>query len=136
MSTDFKVTPEQTAASLLSGIVGDLQLLLQQQLMLMRQELGIEVRRCVTAGGIICLGAGTLLLGGIALTMTLSHLLYWMVCPVGMDPGRIPLWACYGIIAVLVSLIGAGISNRGLARLRSITSYNLTVRKVLEEQVE
>jgi hypothetical protein len=136
MSTDFKAPPDQTAAALLSGIVGDLQHLLQQQLQLMRQEAGIAVRQRTGAGLTIGLGAAISLIGGFTLSLALSHLLYWLLTPVGMDPGRLPLWGCYGVIAVLLLVIGGVMTRVGLARFRQVSTSVSTVESSLMEHVE
>jgi hypothetical protein len=135
MSTDFKA-PEQTAAALLSGIVGDLQHLLQQQIQLMRQEAGIAVRLRAGAGVTIGLGAAMSLIGGFTLSLALSHLLYWILTPVGLDPGRVPLWGCYGVVAVLLLAIGGLMIRRGLARFRQFNSSASAAESSLREHVE
>lgn len=133
MSTDFKAPPEHTAAALLAGIVGDLQNLVQQQVLLVREEVGVELRDRTAAGAVIGLGSGTALVGGFTLCQSLSHLLYWMLTPDELDPGRLPLWACFGLVAVLFLTIGGIVVSVGLARFRNIRLKNV---KVFEENVE
>jgi hypothetical protein len=126
MSTDVKAPPEHTAAALLSGIVGDLQNLVQQQVLLVREEVSVELRERTAAGAVIGLGAGTVLAGGMTLCLALSHLVHWVVSPVGMDPGRLPLWACFGLVAVLFLAFGGIVVRVGLAQFRCIKLRNAT----------
>ena len=136
MSTDFKAPVEQSAAALLSGIVGDLQHLLQQQITLIRQEIGIELRHHATTGIIIGIGAGTLLSGGVTICLSLSHLLYWVMSPAGTEAGRLPLWACFAAVACLFLIAGGIMVRLGVSRFRSTESPDTTAATILEEHEE
>ena len=61
MSTDVKDPPDQTAASLVSGILGDLQHLVEQQFRLTRREIEDEIRQRTTAAAVLVLGATVVL---------------------------------------------------------------------------
>src|SRR5580704_12187161 len=87
--------PDQTAASLLSGILGDLQHLVEQQFQLTRREIEDEIRQRAIAAAIFALGVTVLLVGAIVFCFGLAHLLHWATSPRGTDPAGLPLWVCH-----------------------------------------
>jgi hypothetical protein len=111
----------RTAASLLSGILGDLQSLVQQQLLLMRREVEIELRQCATAGMVFGFGAALLLLGGVEFCLAASHLLHWAALPAGTDPARLPLWGCHAAVGAAVAFGGGILTLVGRATLKRNT---------------
>ena len=90
-----KDRPDQTAASLLSGILSDLQHLVEQQFQLTRREIEDEIRQRAIAAAVFALGVTILFLGAIVFCVGLVHLLHWAALPGGTDPAWLPLWACY-----------------------------------------
>jgi hypothetical protein len=91
--------PEPGIASLVSGIVSDGQRLVEQQLELLRREIGYEIRRVRNAAISMAIGAGITALGGLLLIGMVVHLLNAYT--------DLPLWACYGIVGGALGAIGA-----------------------------
>lgn len=120
MPTDVDHPPDQTAAALVSGILGDLQILVEQQFQLTRREIETELRQRAAAAGFMALGAGILFLGAIVLSLAIADLLHWMTSPVGTDPAWSPLWACRVLVAVVFAALGGGLALVGRIRFRSI----------------
>src|SRR6185436_10776110 len=110
MSTDLEDPPEQTAASLVTGILGDLHHLVEQQFELTRREIEDELRQRVTATAVFGVGAGFLFLAAVVLCLTVAHLLHWVASPPGTDPAWLPLWACYGVVAAVFAVDGGILS--------------------------
>jgi hypothetical protein len=133
MSTDLEDPIERTASSLLSGILSDLQHLVDQQFHLMRREVEVEVRQRAAAGTVFGVGVGILFLAAIALCLTLSHLLHSVASPPGSDPAWLPLWACHAVVAVVLAAIGGTIAHVGRSRFRSIDPYQNSATEILEE---
>ena len=131
MSIDIDAPPEQTAASLVSGILGDLQDLVEQQFQLTRREIEVELRKCAAAAAVFGLGVAILLLAVIALCLTLSHLLHWMASPPGTDPAWFPLWACYAVVATVLIVIGGILTQVGRVRFRTINPYQNPATEIL-----
>lgn len=123
MSTEVENPPEQTAASLVSGILGDLQHLVEQQFQLTRREIEEELRQRAAAAAVLGLGMGVFFLDAIVLCLSLAHLLHWMASPLGTDPAWLPLWACYTVVAAVLAVGGGILALVGRARFRSIDSY-------------
>lgn len=135
MSTEVEYPPEQTAASLVSGILGDLQHLVEQQFQLTRREIEEELRQRAAAAAVFGLGMGVCFLDAIVLCMTLAHLLHWMTSPAGTDPAALPLWGCYAVVAVVLAVSGGILALVGRARFRSVDKYQNPVTEILQEHV-
>lgn len=134
MSTDVEVPPKPSAASLVSGILGDFQHLVQQQLQLTLREIEAELRLRGIAAAIFGLAAGVLFLAGIALSQALSHLLHWTASPPGTDPASFPLWACHFVVAAVLFVIGGTLVLVGRARFRCTNACQNPASEFLQEQ--
>jgi len=135
MSTELEDPPEQTAASLVSGILGDLHHLVEQQFELTRREIEEELRQRVTATAIFGLGAGCLFLAVMMACLTAVHLLYWVVSPPETDPASLPLWACHAVVSAGLVVLGGILTLVGRARFRSIDRFPNPVTEMMQEQV-
>jgi len=135
MSTDVEYPPEQTAASLVSGILGDLQSLVEQQFRLTRREIEVELRQRAVAAAVFGLGMGVFFLDALVLCLTLTHLLHWMTSPPGTDPATLPLWACYAVVAAVLAVVGGILALVGRARFQSLDPYQNPVTEILQEHV-
>jgi len=133
MSTDLEDRSGQTAASLVSGILDDLQDLVEQQFQLTRREIEEEIRQRAAAAAIFTLGLGVFFLDAIVLSLTLAHLLHWVASPPGTDPAWLPLWACHAVLAAVLVVIGGVLTWVGRARFRSIDRSQNPVTEFLQE---
>lgn len=135
MATDIEYPPEQTAASLISGILGDLQRLVEQQFALTRQQIEKELRLRTAAAAVFAFGASMLFFAAAALTLAIVHGLHWMTAPPGTDPAWLPLWACYAVVAMVLAIPGGILVNVGQRRFRSVVPCRNPAVEILEEQV-
>ncbi len=133
MSTDVQDPPQQTAASLLTGILGDLQHLVEQQFQLTRREIEEEVRLRMAAATVLALGMAALFLGGMMLCLALTHLLHWAALPAGADPAWLPLWACQALMAAVLFVLGGILAMVGRTRFRAINPYHNPATEFLQE---
>ena len=133
MLTDIEYPPEQTAASLVSGILGDLHQLVDQQFQLTRREIEVELGQRAEAAAVFGLGVGFLFLAAISLCLSLSHLLHWVASPIGTDPAWFPLWACHAVVAAVLAVIGGIVAGLGRAKFKSIDSFHNPVTEILQE---
>ncbi len=136
MSTALEDPIDQSAASLVSGILGDLQLLVEQQFQLTRQEIEEELRLWAAAAMVFALGMGAFLVAAIVLCLTAANLLHWAALPPGTDPAWLPLWACHATVAAAVAVIGGILVQRGRAKFKAIDVYRNPASEILEEHVQ
>lgn len=91
-------TPDASIASLLKGIVTDLQTLMREELALARVELSEQATRAKTAALSFGIAAAALAFGGtfllIAIALGISEALAW------------PLWAGFLTVAIVLALVG------------------------------
>ena len=131
MSTEVEYPPGQTAASLVSGILGDLQHLVVQQFQLTRREVENELRQRVAAPAVFGLGMAVFFLDAMALCLTLAHLLHWVVSPPGADPAWLPVWAYHAVVALVIAVIGGILAMVGRAKFRPIDLYQNPATEIL-----
>ena len=118
MSIRIDDPPQQSAATLVTGILGDLQSLVQQQFCLTVREVELELGRRARAGVVIGIGAGLLLVGAMALSVAVANFMHWLACPAGTDPARFPLWACHAVVSLVLAIAGGVTLFAGRRRLR------------------
>lgn len=135
MSTNVEGPPKPTAAALVSGILSDLQVLVEQQCQLTRREIEDELRQRAVALSVLALGVGVLFLDAFVVCLALVHLLHWMASPPGNEPAWLPLWACHAVVAAVLSVSSGILVQIGRNRLRSIEPCQNPVTEMLQEPV-
>lgn len=133
MSSDVQAPTEQTAASLVGGILGDLQRLVEQQFELTRQEIEEEVRLRVAAAAIFSVGVGLFALGAVEFCLALAHLLHWATSAAGTDTAWLPLWGCHAVVAVVFVVLGGILAQVGRAKFMSVQSFHNPITEILQE---
>jgi len=134
IGTVSKDRPDQTAASLLSGILGDLQHLVEQQFQLTRREIEDEIRQRAIAAAVFAFGVTILLVGAIVFCFGLAHLLHWATSPGGTDPAWLPLWACHAVVAAVLAVIGGFVAHVGRVKFRSTVPFHNPLNELLQER--
>jgi len=122
--------------SLVSGIVDDIHDLITQQIKLTRAEIKDDLHKAGGIAVILATGAGVLLLGAILACLMLVYLLHWFTSPAGSDPASVPLWACFGIVAVAFGTIGATLIAAGKKKLDSTSLLPEKAAIAFKENVE
>jgi len=105
-----------SVTELVSGIVSDVQDLGMQHFDLFRREIKEDVRKTTDAVASLAIGLAVAQVGGFLLSLMLVHLM------IELAPS-LPTWACYGIMGLAVSAIGAFGSLNGVKRLKSIDAH-------------
>ena len=129
MATDLHPDQSASVTSLVSGIVHDAQDLMKQQLELLKAEVRDDFRKVRDASEMLGAGAGLALMGGILLTLTLVHLLNWLI-------PDMPQWAAYGIVAVVFIAGGAGLYLAGKRMLDKVNPLPEQTAEALKENVQ
>jgi hypothetical protein len=133
MSTDVKDPPVQTAASLVSGILVDLQHLVEQQFQLTRMEIEREFQKRAAAAALFGLGLGVCFLGAVMTSLALAELLHWAASPAGTDPALLPLWTCYAVVAAVLFAVGGVLTLASRAKFKSTEKYHNPMTEILQE---
>lgn len=128
MANDLETNSGPSVTGLLSGIVGDLQKLMQQQLALFRQEVRDDLQKTKEATLAIMAGAILSLVGGIVLCFMLAHALKHYTV--------IPEWGCFGIVGGAVAVIGGALLAMGLSKFRSFNPLPDESAQALKENVQ
>lgn len=108
MSTDVHVGNEPSLTSLVTGIINDTQDLFKQQIALLKAELRDDFKKTKEGLSALALGAGLVFFGGLMLCVTLALLLSWAA--------SLPTWAGFGIVGVILTLVGGGLLWAGKKR--------------------
>jgi hypothetical protein len=127
---------EFSASNLIGGILGDFQDLLRQQFALIKAECLEDWRKTKEAGLLLALSIVPMASGGMLLAFMLAHLLHWATTPSGSDPASLPLWACFGIVGVVLVGIGAVLFVMGLHNLRSMDPLHGKSVQAMGENVD
>lgn len=112
---------DPTLTEVISGILSDFQKLLVQQIALLKAELRADWDK--TKGALLPLiaGGGLVAVGFILFGLTIALGIHWAVSPAGTDPGQIPLWGCFGIVAI--AFVGIGMALVGIGAMK-FQSFN------------
>jgi hypothetical protein len=119
---------DASVSTLLSGIVGDAQALVRQEIALARQEIREEIdaaKNAVTAlaiaGAILAVGALFLL---VTLALGLADLLNW------------PDWAGFGVVGLVFAIAGAVMLSSARQRMKQINPVPERTIETMKENVE
>jgi len=110
---------------LLGGLIGDARTLVRQELQLLRDEVFSEIAKFRQGVVAIGVGIGFLAMGGLFALIMLVHALH--------EYASLPLWACYGLIGVVLLLIGAALL---INAKHSLQTFNLMPRRTLRSMKE
>jgi hypothetical protein len=110
---------------LIGGLVGDLRTLFRQELQLLRDEFFLEIDKIRQAAVAVGAGIGVTIIGGLFLFIMLVHLLH--------QYASLPLWACYGLIGVILLAVGAALLVKAKS---SLQNFNLMPRRTLRSMKE
>lgn len=126
MATEREQDP--SIASLLSGIVGDAQELVRQEIALARQEVREEISNAKGAAMALAIASAVLAVGGLLLVLTLAQgladLLDW------------PMWAGYGIVGAIMAVAGYLLLSSAQKRFKDIHPIPEKTVETLKENVE
>ena len=120
---------EPSVTFLVSGIIADLQQLIQQQLAMVRQEIRDDLRKTKEVAVALAAGAGIVLGGGVLLLLMLPLLLHWVV-------PQLPLWACCGLVGSVVTAVGGILIYAGVRKFQSFDPLSDQSVKAFKENLK
>lgn len=118
---------EPTLAQLVSGLMSDATLLMQQELALAKYELYEEARKTKTAMASLGAGIGIAAIGGLLLIIMLVHLLRALT--------EWPLWTCYGIVGGICVAGGIAFLYKGKQQISEIDIIPQQTVETMKENV-
>ncbi|HQZ65227.1 MAG TPA: phage holin family protein [Planctomycetaceae bacterium] len=120
-------------ASLLSGILGDLQKLVEQQFQLTRCELEQEFRQRASAAAVFGMGLATIFLAAFMLSLSAAHLLHWLMTSGTADTARLPLWACEAMICGAQTVAGSLLVWKGRRQFQVISACQNPASEIFQD---
>ena len=118
-------TTKNGIIGLIGGLIGDVRTLFRQELQLLRDEFFLEIDKIRQAAVAVGAGIGFTLIGGLFLFIMLVHVLH--------QYASLPLWACYGLIGVILLAVGAALLIKAK---QSLQNFNLMPRRTLRSMKE
>jgi len=119
---------ETTLTSLVTGIVGDIQTLLKQQLDFFKLEMRADFQKTKEAVLSLLVGGLILFTGFICLVFMLVHLLHWAA--------DIPLWGCFAWIGGGLVFLGGILTYLGISRFETFNPLPDETAQTLKENIQ
>jgi len=135
MISEPRSTAEPSTTSLLSGIISDFGDLIKQEIRFAQAEFKSDLSKTREAATALAIGVGVASLSGLLLAWMLVHLLYWAITP-SVDPARLPLWACFGIVGLVFGVIGGLLIMGGLKKFQANNPLPDQTAQTIKENVQ
>jgi hypothetical protein len=131
MANEVHAPPEEASiASLMRGIINDLGDLIRQEIRFARTEMKSDLRKALRAGMALAFGAGATCLGVVLVAFMLVYLIFTL------SNETIPLWGCFGIVAAVFLVVGAGLGFMGYQSFRHNNPLPDQTAQSVKENVE
>jgi len=129
MATNVQSGSDVSVTSLVTGIVGDAQELMKQQMALFKAEVREDMRKTTEAATSMGAGVAATLVGGIVLCFALAHLLHWAL-------PNVDLWVWYAVVGGVVTAVGVGLTCTAIQKFRSFNPLPDQTAEALKENLE
>jgi hypothetical protein len=129
MATDMQTGSEPSMASLVKGVIDDVQHLTKQQFELLKQELKEDMTKTGHAMLPMVIGLVVALIGALLLGHALALGLH------ALFP-QLPLWAAYLIVGGAITGLGVALVLMGLAKFRTFNPLPDRSLDALKENVQ
>jgi len=103
---------------------------------LTKKEMTAEMHKAIDAAILYAIGGAVLFIGALILCHSLAHLAHWAGSPTATDPGRIPLWGCFALVGVPLTVTGGVLAWMGKAKVQSIHPLHNPATEALKENVQ
>jgi len=131
MANEVHAPPDEASiASLLRGIINDVGDLIRQEIRFARTEIKSDVRKTARAGTALALGVGAACLGVVLVAFMMVYLIF------ALSHETIPLWGCFGIVAAVFLVVGAGLGFVGYQSFRHNNPLPDQTAQSVKENVE
>jgi hypothetical protein len=137
MANEVHAPPEPGFTDLVKGIINDFGALIRQEIRFARTEIKADLAKTREAATVLALGVGTSVLGVVLLALMLVYLLHWLSYVEGAaDPGRIPLWGCFGIVSAIFLVSGVALMAAGRKMFQNFNPLPDQTAQTVKENVE
>jgi len=138
MNEPRSTTAENSTTGLLGGIISDFGDLIKQEIRFAKAEFKSDFTKARDAATALAIGVGVASLSGILLLWMLVHLLHWLTLPEGqtVDPAKLPLWACFGIVGLVFGVIGGVLLMSGIRKFQSNNPLPDQTAQSIKENVQ
>lgn len=136
MPSTLQSPSEPSVTGVITGIVDDFQRLVKQQLDMVRAEVRTDWEKTKQAALPAAAGVGLLGLSGMLFSFMLVFVLHWLTAPPDVDPGALPLWACFGLIAAVLGTAGAALTYLGISRFQTFNPLPDESVRALQENMQ
>lgn len=136
MANDLHTSTDPGFSDLMHGIIQDLGELIRHEIRFARTEIKTDLAKAKEATTYLCLGSTLMTLGIGLLALMGVFLLHWLTAPTGSDPGSIPLWGCFAIVAALFFAVGAAVFGLGYQKFKTVNALPVQTAQSVKENVE
>jgi hypothetical protein len=136
MSTEAEEPAKPSIESLMSGILGDLQRLVDQQIRLTRCEIEGQIREAAVAAIWLGTGMAMLLSAAILLSFSAAHWLHWLASPPDVDAASLPLWVCDAMVAAALLCVAVLFVFVGRAKFNAMERAKNPPSKIPQELID
>jgi hypothetical protein len=136
MANEVHAPPEEASmTSLLRGIINDIGDLIRQEIRFARSEFKSDAQKLTRSGAVLALGVGAAAVGVVLVAFMMVHLIHTLS---GASPGdaSIPLWGCFGIVAAVFLVVGAGLGFMGYQSMQKVNPLPDQTAQSVKENVE
>jgi len=135
MANEVHAPPEEASMSgLLRGIINDIGDLIRQELRFARSEFKSDARKMTRSGAVLALGVGSAAVGVVLVAFMMVYLIHSLSG--APDSASIPLWGCYGIVAAVFLVVGAGLGFLGYQSMQKLNPLPDQTAQSVKENVE
>jgi hypothetical protein len=122
MAENHLADPQPSVASLVGGILADGQKLVRQEVALARREIAETADKAKTGVALLSSALAVCTVGGVLIGFMLVKLLHQFLLPSHE-------WACFGIVGVVIALVGGVLVYCGRKKMREV---NLSLPQTAE----
>lgn len=136
MSNEARSTAEPSTTGLLGGIISDFGDLIKQEIRFAKAEIKSDLNKTREAATSLGIGVGLASLSGLLLAWMLVHLLHWITSPPELDPAKLPVWACFGIVGLAFGVLGGVLVMTSIRKFQSFNPLPDQTAQTLKENVQ
>ena len=136
MSNEARSTAEHSTTGLLGGIISDFGDLIKQEIRFAKAEIKSDLNKTREAATSLGIGIGLASLSGLLLVWMLVHLLHWATSPTELDPAKLPLWACFGIVGLVFGVVSGVLVTNSIRKFQSFNPLPDQTAQTLKENVQ